>query len=131
MFEEDFEAWEFGPVIPVIYKKYSKYKKNHIADVSDDYSADVFTDQELETLIDVANYYGRYSTAALVDKTHLRNGPWDVTLQNRKSIINKESIKEFYKNEVPLDSFDIPKWMYDSAEEGYRNSEGVKVFKRD
>ena len=35
LFEEDFEAWDWGLVIPSIYKKYKENGKNNIDYVSD------------------------------------------------------------------------------------------------
>lgn len=129
LFEEDFEAWDLGPVIPSIYKKYKENGKNNIDYVSDSYNVNNFNDDELNTLIDVFNYYGKYSTTELVNKTHDNGTPWkQLYKRGGNHLIPKECIKEFFKKQSPLDTFHIPTWMYDEAESGHRMPDGTLVI---
>ena len=76
LFQETIEAWQYGPVIPLLYKKYVCYGDSPIVSTSTGYSMDIFTPETLETLLDVMREYGRYTTSALVNMTHRESEPW-------------------------------------------------------
>ncbi|WP_034246620.1 Panacea domain-containing protein, partial [Lachnospira multipara] len=132
LFDEDFEAWDYGPVVPCIYQKYKDNGKNNICTISKDYSSDIFTDDEMDTLLDVAKYYKQFSTPNLVEKTHMKGTPWDLAYQKGKNIIiDKMSICLYFKKEIPLDNFAIPKYFYDTAYCGKRNDDGILILPKE
>lgn len=134
LFNEEIEAWDYGPIVSSLYQVYKKYGKNNIDNVSDNYSSNIFSADELKTLIDVAVYYGKYSTTELVNLTHRKDSPWYkvMTSQNRTScIISKESLKDYYQNQAPLTSFKLPTWMYEGVSEVRRNENGVIILDSD
>lgn len=132
LFDEEFEAWDFGPVVPCIYQKYKSKGKNNISKVSDGFSADIFSENEIMTLLDVAKYYGQFSTSSLVARTHTKGTPWaNVYKKGENNIINKESILLYFKHEFPLESFSVPKNLYDTAVSGQRTSDGLLLLPKD
>ena len=57
LFADPIEAWEYGPVVPSIYQKYKVCGSNPIAAEGKDVS-DLFTEDEYDTLLDVAENMG-------------------------------------------------------------------------
>lgn len=94
-FNQDIEAWEYGPVVPAVYQKYKMYggasipyageKITQIIELSD------------EKLIDrVIDYCSAYTASYLVAVTH-EQSPWkDVYKPNMDNVISKDSIKKFF-----------------------------------
>lgn len=74
IFPEDFQAWQHGPVVPVLYQRFKNYGWRSIADeISvEDVSLDDGVRQEVSDIVDA---YGRYDGAALSTMTH-REAPW-------------------------------------------------------
>lgn len=134
LFNEEIEAWEYGPVVPALYQKYKGYGKNNIEYVSDDYSTSIFSEEEIETLKDVSIYYGKFSTTELVNKTHQEGSPWYmvITTKNRKNnVIAKELLREYYQSQKPLNTFALPNYMYNNLESTRRSEDGTLVLPTD
>ena len=98
LFDEPIEAWNLGPVVPVIYHKYKACGRNPIESDETDV-AELFTDDEYSTLLDTAREYGIYSASYLVDKTHTET-PWLSTQRN--SVIDNALIAEYFSNLKPV-----------------------------
>ena len=105
LFSEDIEAWKHGPVIREVYFAFPT-KGKRITDVSEDYSPDVFSDEEIALLQDVEQKYRQYSTWDLSEITH-RDGPWKETQSD--SVISNESLKEYASQIDAERSFSPPK----------------------
>ena len=74
LFSEDIVAWTYGPVVPVVYNTYKKYRKRDIntAGITDDLKLE----PQKSALFDkVYLEYSRYSAVALMQMTH-SSGPW-------------------------------------------------------
>ena len=112
LFDDDFEAWELGPVIPKIYHKYKTYGKGNI--VSNDYikEENILNDEQLDLLERVLEKYSIYSPTKLVDMTHEQGTPWANVTQNKKKIekhlpLSKQQIEEYFQNHrLENDNFD-------------------------
>jgi uncharacterized phage-associated protein len=80
-----FEAWEFGPVLPYLYREFSRFENRQIACRAmrlDPYTGKhevvphAFDAQTGELLARVVGFYGRLSAGMLVALTHAEGGPW-------------------------------------------------------
>ena len=88
LFNDKILAWEHGPVIENIYKKYRQ-------DFAIDKYKDVVIDRNTSNILDmVYNIFGQYSAWKLRDMTH-NETPWQTTLLNEEIDCNK--IKEYFK----------------------------------
>ena len=96
LFEEDFEAWDYGPVVPVIYQKYKKYGNSAIPRV-DLPGFEAYSSEEHNLLNDVWDSFGQYSAWALSEMTHA-TPPWRDTPRN--AVITKESMREYFLTQV-------------------------------
>ena len=94
LFEEDIEAWQYGPVVPEVYHK---YKTHGNAGLLPD--ADIIAlNQKEERLFDeVFSVYGDYSAIGLMNLTH-NEKPWNNTRLN--STIKKKDLKSFFRTRV-------------------------------
>ncbi|MEA5472100.1 MULTISPECIES: Panacea domain-containing protein [unclassified Spirulina] len=96
LFDEDFQAWQHGPVIRGLYDRYRKYEWRQISEDIGQSDASI-----LEFITDIVSAYGRYDGAALSTMTH-RESPWldareDLDeSQGSTAIISKESMREFF-----------------------------------
>lgn len=100
LFEEDFEAWIHGPVIPALYQKYKSFGWKPILEDVLELNIPTPTRQFLD---EVAAEYFACDTYELERMTHIEY-PW---LEARKGlamdavcneIISKESMKSYYAN---------------------------------
>lgn len=109
-FEERIEAWDYGPVVPDVYKEFKKYGSSSIPTIS---SYSVFNEEtwkieehtvdsnliceEDRILIDgVIDHFSNKTANDLVNLTH-KQSPWrDVYKKWSNEEITPESIKEYF-----------------------------------
>lgn len=72
LFNDDFEAWVHGPVIPSIYHEYKSYEYNPI-DLN--YNLKEFNKDVMDLLEYVKNNYAKYDGKYLEEITH-KEEPW-------------------------------------------------------
>ena len=128
LFEDDFEAWKYGPVIPSIYQRYRDYGRNPISEVDQDYNFEAFTPAELEVLLDVIRVYGKYSTSALVDFTHCADSPWAQSYGSSNQTISKESIESYFNTLDELETFDDILYALNLPMHDKRDAEGYVLL---
>ncbi len=102
LFDDDFEAWIHGPVIPVLWKKYKSYKYKPIDEEVPTPALDDKTNEFLDEVVEA--YFGEDAyTMELM--TH-REMPWlsarkgHAPYERCRVPISKDSIKEFFKNRL-------------------------------
>lgn len=111
LFNSEVEAWDFGPVIPEIYRKYKVCGKNPIP-LDDELEKNSFTEEELDTLLDVMREFGQYTGSALVTMTHKPDTPWSKAIAAGKKVISEKDISEYFlSHPVPrfIDNLKVPK----------------------
>jgi uncharacterized phage-associated protein len=96
LFPEPIEAWDHGPVCPVLYHKLKKYKADPIP-VNGDSFTDKLTVQEQKLIIDVYGVYGQYSAWRLREMTH-QEPPWKETHLNQ--VIAHEKMRKFFLTQI-------------------------------
>lgn len=96
LFQEDFEAWQYGPVIPSVYQRYKELGNKAIPKV-DLESFDRYTPDEKKLLNEVYTVFGQYSAWALSDMTH-ETPPWKDAQPNE--IITKQAMKNYFLTQL-------------------------------
>jgi len=94
LFDDEIEAWMYGPVVPCVYEKYREYERNGIQ-----YNGKVIrlnSEEEEKLFYDVYNEYSRFSAFGLIELTHSET-PWKSTKVGAGNVISKESMKKFFK----------------------------------
>ena len=105
MFAEPIEAWQHGPVIPQLYRKYKTYDVASIpAPVTPIDAIDAqFTEDQLEVLKSVSEVYGQFSAWKLRDITH-QEPPWlmhyEVEDYVHNEIIQTSDMANYFKTQI-------------------------------
>lgn len=100
LFEDDFEAWTHGPVVPNVYHKYKQYGGNALP-LPDSFDISKYSTEDIDLMDQVYDQYGRYSAWMLRDLSHERGAPWDKYFCPQANvIIPKEAMKDFFKQRV-------------------------------
>ena len=108
-FREDMEAWDFGPVVPIVYTNYQKYGANFLPDIRTYYDDSdskfpivAFNPYDFKTgendfLIVVIKKLELYSITELSEIVR-KQEPWKKAYsKNLNVIITKESIRKYFK----------------------------------
>ena len=101
LFDDDIEAWQYGPVVPSVYNAYKQYGTGGIAGALPD--TDAFTQDEFSLLLDVIREYDKFGTSSLVNMTHKTGSPW--SLVGGHGVIPRDLIRSCFDAERPLTSF--------------------------
>lgn len=99
LFDDDFEAWKFGPVVPKVYYTYSYMGAFKIIANYDNYDSlcKEITSDDKKLLDNVIENKRQKDVWFLVDDTHKKGGAWDKIFNNGiglGNIISKKEIKE-------------------------------------
>lgn len=92
-FSDHIEAWEYGPVIPALYRAVKDSKRPiKIKKASDVTDPDIIKSADM-----VIKHYGKMSGVALIAETH-SEAPWvNAFKKGRNTEIKQRAIKAFYK----------------------------------
>ena len=99
LFEDQIQAWKYGPVIPKLYHGTKHFGRNPIP-FSQIENEDVLTHPDLEDLLEeVVEEYGKFAGIVLSSFTHRPGTPWDKFYRQGKLNIEipYEEIKEHYE----------------------------------
>ncbi|WP_244832945.1 type II toxin-antitoxin system antitoxin SocA domain-containing protein [Clostridium sp. BJN0001] len=109
-FNEDIEAWDFGPVVPKVYREFKMYGSNNIPyidsyiDLSNGiweatkklYNEDIIFPEDKNLINSMVDECSQYSAGQLVEITHNQD-PWkNVYFSGWNKIITKDSIYNFF-----------------------------------
>ncbi len=102
LLEESFEAWQHGPVIPDLYQDLKSYKSTDISTL-DDYQKKILharflqlpEGNEIKNLIsNVSDENSKLTATAIYKEGHIKDGPWDLTYNNKAKGPNHEISKK-------------------------------------
>ena len=103
LFDDEIQAWDYGPVIPEVYHTYKVCGKSPIGEPADVFDESRLSTDELNLLIDVFNSYAKYAPSELITMTHADGGPWRKAYQERmNNPIDLDVIKEYFKQSDEL-----------------------------
>jgi uncharacterized phage-associated protein len=99
LYHKDTHAWQFGPVIPNLYKALQKYGNGFVKDsIETDDSLDEDS-PEMGIIKAVWKSYGHMTGAQLSSLTHKPGTPWSITWAEKQfGVIQPEIISGHYKN---------------------------------
>ncbi len=96
LFDDDIEAWDFGPVIKSIYRKWKGFDSKPIQYTPNGKEEDVFDKHQLEFLVEFYQVFSSFSSTALVSMTH-NEDPWKNTFEHGKNkVIPPKDMREYY-----------------------------------
>lgn len=99
LFEEEIEAWTYGPVVPIVYDVFKKYGKEAIPTSKEgtDYILD--TDEEERLFEEIYQLYNQFTASALVRMTH-NETPWAMTEIGRGEVISQKTMLDYFRTQI-------------------------------
>jgi len=107
----NYKVWKFGPVNPDIFIELCPQDTKMLSSfikISDDglkpnviFCDDEFSDNDINTLDFVINYFGNKTAKELVDYTHAENKPW------RNAAINNNILDDLLAERISSTEFDV------------------------
>lgn len=96
-FPEEIEAWDFGPVVPVVYHRYKVYGSANIPYIQTRPVSWILEEDKgiMDGIIDAS---ARYSASKLVEITHGQK-PWQEAYRSYNKIITPESIRDYFEED--------------------------------
>lgn len=118
LIDRAFEAWDYGPVVPAVYREFKEFRSDEILRFASEYDRenDEYTpvplpasDSRLDRVLEfVWETYGSLSGLQLSDLTHRPDSPWDKTRNENKGIkdadITADKLKEYFSKFVKKQS---------------------------
>lgn len=97
---DDFEAWQYGPVVRSVYCEYRNYGANSIEKPENESLSSQLTKEQLEIIDSTIIECNSKSYWELVERSHREDGAWFHSFKdNKKEIIDKDLIRKEAKNE--------------------------------
>jgi uncharacterized phage-associated protein len=114
LIDADFEAWQHGPVLPILYHSFKIWGSETIENratainLKDGSKAPVrvnLPDDSAELISFVLARYGRLSPSRLVELSHKKNGPWEQVFSaaaetRTTSRISRDAIHNHFAEEL-------------------------------
>ena len=102
LFDDDVEAWRYGPVIPSIYFAVKHFKRAPITPTLFDHVDDDISKEAEQVISAVMKTYDKYSGLQLSTITHKKDSPWDITVKEKgiNEIIPNRLIEKHYKSVI-------------------------------
>lgn len=98
LFEEEIEAWMYGPVVPSVYDNYKSYKRDGIpCNVEAEFHFEKPNEEALFN--EVCKVYGKFSAIGLMNMTH-EELPWKSTPTGEGNVIDKSKMQSFFKSRL-------------------------------
>lgn len=94
LFDEEIEAWGFGPVVPSVYRKYMQFGCMDIPAKDID---EPFIDNKTKTIIDSFLERVRDMSSTYLTDITLHQKPWKRNyIKDKKKIIPKKEIRKYF-----------------------------------
>ena len=100
-FDEQPEAWQYGPVFPSVYHDLKIYGSQHVRHKI--LGAVDLANQVVKNIVDaVYEFFGDLSEAVLIRSTHKPAAPWASVYKRgtRRATIPDETIKQYFQEHV-------------------------------
>jgi uncharacterized phage-associated protein len=96
-FFEDIEAWDFGPVVPEVYREYKIFGSSDIPTFIVNRRVSLRSN-EMDLINGMVDECSQYTASQLVEITHSQE-PWRVAYnRGRNRVISNDSIREYFSD---------------------------------
>ncbi len=95
-FDNQIEAWDYGPVVPDVYRKYRIYGGLNIPYIDSNNRSNNISDEDKGYLDDILKDASKCSASKLVNITH-QQSPWIDARKTGSKVITNKAIKDFFK----------------------------------
>ena len=99
LIDEEYEAWQYGPVAPCVYHDLKHHRGQPVLTAIPVREADQFTTKE-EQILKAVYQYRSLGVFKLVGISHARGGPWDAVWHsdNHPKIIDNDRIRSYFSS---------------------------------
>ena len=85
---EKIEAWQYGPVVPLIYHRFKNWGNSPIRRVLIEKSDNLLISEDVVEFLDLVwHKFAGYSASELVDMSHEKDGPWHKSIEKSKALV--------------------------------------------
>ncbi|MCD0489985.1 DUF4065 domain-containing protein [Pedobacter sp. MC2016-14] len=99
LFENEIEAWQYGPVVREMYEHFRTFGSGAIT-LTEDAEIASLTDEEHQLFKDVMDEYGQFSAIKLMNMTH-EELPWKKVFNHTpQGEISYDLLKEYFKTQI-------------------------------
>jgi len=99
LFENEIEAWQYGPVVKEMYEHFKEFGSGAIR-LKEDAVISNLSQEENRLFEDVMEEYGQFSAVKLMNMTH-EELPWKkVFNENPQGEISYDLLKEYFKTQI-------------------------------
>lgn len=98
LFEDEIEAWMYGPVVPAVYEEYKAFGSAGL-DLNSDEAVLSLNEEEEDMFNQVYEAYGQFSALKLMTMTH-EETPWRLTHPGFGNVISKDRIKAYFSTQI-------------------------------
>ncbi len=103
LFNDEIEAWMYGPVVPIVYDCFKSYGASAIMpDVIKEQPQIDFSAEESDLFFNVLEEYGQFSAVKLMNMTH-NETPWKSVEIGKGNVIAKSTMKNFFLTQIEND----------------------------
>ncbi|WP_341792630.1 Panacea domain-containing protein [Rickettsia endosymbiont of Ceutorhynchus obstrictus] len=95
LFNEEIEAWEFGPVAPKLRIPFGNLKRVPIP-APGEMDFDIYTEQQKHFIYKIYSIYGEISAHRLSDLTHMHS-IWQEAIERKDTTITKQEMHKFFQ----------------------------------
>ncbi len=74
--DEEFEAWDYGPVLPKLYHQFKIFGSRKVQDIHSNLTDLHTSSTKYKFLSKVYDYLSQFSSSQLIATTHRPNGAW-------------------------------------------------------
>lgn len=103
LFDDEIEAWKYGPVVCQEYHTFKGYGNNSIIVPEHNDSFDYLDELTKKFINKVYSYFRQFSPIKLMELTH-EESPW-LNSYGKSQIIDKVSLKDYFKSTDLLNQF--------------------------
>ncbi|GER00806.1 hypothetical protein JCM17845_14290 [Iodidimonas gelatinilytica] len=98
LIKEEIQAWQYGPVIPRLYKLIKKFRSNPVQGPLSGVQEHDLKDKEKDLIKQVFKIYGKKTGPALSRLTHQAGSPWALTYSEGEfgMLISNDIIEDHY-----------------------------------
>ena len=97
LFDDEIEAWMYGPVVPCVYDYFKRFGAGGIEPETD--QPLMLSDEEESLFQDVFTAYINFSAIGLMEKTHSET-PWHTTRTGVGHVIDKDKMRAFFQKQL-------------------------------
>jgi uncharacterized phage-associated protein len=95
-FDNNIEAWTYGPVVPDVYHRFKENKHLAIELDEQEFKRIDFKPKVQDMFDQVMREYGKFSAIKLMEMTH-NEKPWKEAFQKPDKLISNKTLESFFK----------------------------------